>query len=61
MNEIILETTSFIVEVPAKPFVDREDGGHLRIMLKIARNSHSIKQLSTLCFQRLLANHSSYQ
>jgi len=34
MNEIILETSSFYVEVPEKPFVDREDGGHLRIMSK---------------------------
>lgn len=35
MNEIILETKSFIVEVPERPFVDREDGGHLRIMSKL--------------------------
>lgn len=35
MNEIILETKTFCVEVPEKPFVDREDGGHLKIMSKI--------------------------
>lgn len=35
MNEIILETTTFCVEVPESPFVDRNDGGHLRIMSKI--------------------------
>jgi len=35
MNEIILESTSFQVEVPEKPFVDRGDNGHLRIMSKI--------------------------
>src|ERR1044071_7525910 len=35
MNEIILETNTFSVEVPEKPFVDRKDGGHLRIMSKI--------------------------
>ena len=35
MNEVILETKTFSVEVPEKPFVDREDGGHLRIMSKI--------------------------
>lgn len=34
MNEVILETKHFTVEVPEKPFVDREDGGHLRIMSK---------------------------
>lgn len=32
MNEVILETKTFSVEVPEKPFVDRGDGGHLRIM-----------------------------
>src|SRR5690606_3629097 len=31
---VILETRTFSVEVPGKPFVDREDGGHLRIMSK---------------------------
>ena len=35
MNEVILETKTFNVEVPERPFVDREDGGHLRIMSKI--------------------------
>ncbi len=35
MNEVILETKTFSVEVPEKPFVDREDGGHLRIMSNI--------------------------
>lgn len=35
MNEIIFETKTFLVEVPEKPFIDREDGGHLRIMSKI--------------------------
>lgn len=35
MNEVILETKTFSVEVPEKPFVDREDGGHLRIMSKV--------------------------
>lgn len=34
MNEIIFETENFRVEVPERPFVDREDGGHLRIMSK---------------------------
>lgn len=35
MNEIIFETKTFQVEVPEKPFVDRADGGHLRIMSKV--------------------------
>ena len=35
MNEVILETKTFSVEVPEKPFVDREDGGHLRILSKL--------------------------
>lgn len=35
MNEVILETKTFSVEVPERPFVDREDGGHLRIMSKV--------------------------
>jgi len=35
MNEIILETETFIVDVPEKPFVDRKDGGHLRVMSKV--------------------------
>ena len=35
MNETILETKNFIIEVPTKPFVDRTEGGHLRIMSKI--------------------------
>lgn len=35
MNQIILETKTFAVEVPEKPFVGREDGGHLRIMSKV--------------------------
>jgi len=32
MNEILCKTETFEVEVPEKPFVSREDGGHLRIM-----------------------------
>lgn len=35
MNEVIFETETFAVEVPEKPFVDRADGGHLRIMSKL--------------------------
>lgn len=35
MNAIVFETQNFIVEAPEKPFVDREDGGHLRLMSKI--------------------------
>ncbi len=35
MNKVILETKTFSVEVPEKPFIDREDGGHLRIMSKV--------------------------
>ncbi len=35
MNEIIFETKNYIVEVPEKPFVDRADGGHVRIMSKL--------------------------
>ncbi|QQS19764.1 hypothetical protein IPL85_05875 [Candidatus Saccharibacteria bacterium] len=35
MNEVILKTNTFVVEVPENPFVDRNDGGHLRIMSKI--------------------------
>jgi diadenosine tetraphosphate (Ap4A) HIT family hydrolase len=35
MNEIICKTKTFDVEVPEKPFVDRADGGHLRIMSRI--------------------------
>ncbi len=34
-NEIIYSTENFDVEVPANPFVSREEGGHLRIMSKI--------------------------
>lgn len=34
VNEVICETKSFDVEVPIKPFVSREDGGHLRVMSK---------------------------
>lgn len=32
MNEIICKTATFDVEVPERPFVNRKDGGHLRIM-----------------------------
>lgn len=32
MNKILCKTKTFEVEVPEKPFVSREDGGHLRIM-----------------------------
>jgi diadenosine tetraphosphate (Ap4A) HIT family hydrolase len=35
MNKIIFETETFSVEAPEKPFVDREDGGHLRIMSRL--------------------------
>lgn len=35
MNEIIFETKTFIVEIPAKPFISRGDGGHVRVMSKI--------------------------
>lgn len=35
MNDIICETTTFVIEVPERPFIDREDGGHLRIMSKL--------------------------
>ncbi len=35
MNEIIFETTNYIVEVPENPFIDRADGGHVRIMSKL--------------------------
>lgn len=35
MNEVILETKNFYVEVPELPFVDREDGGHLKVVSKI--------------------------
>ncbi len=35
MNEIIFETKNFIVEVPEMPFVDRNDGGHVKITCKL--------------------------
>jgi diadenosine tetraphosphate (Ap4A) HIT family hydrolase len=35
MNEIIYDTINFQLEVPLRPFVDRNDGGHIRIMSKI--------------------------
>lgn len=35
MNEVICSTTTFEVEVSERPFVDRADGGHLRIMSKL--------------------------
>ncbi len=35
MNEIIFETKNYIVEVPENPFIDRADGGHVRIMSKL--------------------------
>ncbi len=35
MNEVILETSNFYVEIPETPFVDREEGGHLKIVSKI--------------------------
>jgi diadenosine tetraphosphate (Ap4A) HIT family hydrolase len=31
MNEIICKSITFDIEIPEKPLVDREDGGHLRI------------------------------
>ncbi len=34
-NQIIYSTKNFDVEVPKRPFVSREEGGHLRIMSKI--------------------------
>lgn len=35
MNKVLCTTKTFEVEVPEKPFVSREDGGHLRIMSSI--------------------------
>ena len=35
MSEIICKTNTFDVEVPENPFVDRKDGGHLRIMSRV--------------------------
>lgn len=35
MNKIICKTNTFEVEAPERPFVSREDGGHLRIMSTI--------------------------
>jgi len=35
MNKIIFETKTFTVDVPEKPFVDRQDGGHVRILSKL--------------------------
>lgn len=35
MNEIICSTKTFNVEIPEKPFVDRVDGGHVRIISRI--------------------------
>jgi diadenosine tetraphosphate (Ap4A) HIT family hydrolase len=35
MNKILCSTKTFEVEVPERPFVSREDGGHLRIMSTI--------------------------
>lgn len=35
MNEVLFETKTFVVEVPEKPFVDRADGGHIRILSKV--------------------------
>lgn len=35
MNKILCKCKTFEVEVPEKPFVRREDGGHLRIMSTI--------------------------
>lgn len=34
MYELIFETDNFIVEAPPKPFVSREEGGHIRIRIK---------------------------
>ena len=34
-NEIVYSTENFDLEVPIKPFVSREEGGHLRIMSKL--------------------------
>ncbi len=35
MNKVLCKSRTFKVEVPEKPFVSREDGGHLRIMSNI--------------------------
>jgi len=35
MNKIIFETEMFKVDVPERPFVDRQDGGHVRILSKL--------------------------
>ena len=35
MNKVIYETQSLLLEVPERPFVSREEGGHIRIMSKI--------------------------
>ncbi len=34
MYELIFETDNFVVEAPPKPFVSREEGGHIRIRIK---------------------------
>jgi diadenosine tetraphosphate (Ap4A) HIT family hydrolase len=34
-NEIIYSTENFDLEVPSRPFLSREEGGHLRIMTKL--------------------------
>jgi len=35
VNEIIYSTENFDLEVPSRPFLSREEGGHLRIMSKL--------------------------
>lgn len=35
MDEVIFSTQNFDVEVPERPFVSRQDGGHLRIMSRL--------------------------
>ncbi len=34
MYELIFETDNFVVEAPPKPFVSREEGGHIRMRIK---------------------------
>lgn len=35
IKNIILETDNFIIDAPERPFVDREEGGHIRISPKV--------------------------
>lgn len=47
MNEIIYETETFIVEVVENPFVDREDGGHMKVTSKL-----KVKDRTELSFEQ---------